>query len=113
MFPNFPGNDAFHPQVHDFSFVDMILFRVLPALVVGLMLIPPAWKLCARAGFPRWFSFAMMIPLANVALLYFLAFSPWPADLLAAKVKGERDREPREPAPSNAFAEGKPRPDGH
>ena len=47
MFPNiFAGNDPWHGPVQDYSIVDMILFRVLPALAVGLLLIPPAWKLC-------------------------------------------------------------------
>jgi hypothetical protein len=57
------------------------LLKFLLGVLVGLILIPPVWKLCGRAGFPRWFSLAMPIPLANVALLYFLAFSVWPADL--------------------------------
>jgi len=59
----------------------LILAIVIPLMLPSLLLIPPLWKLCARAGFPCWFSFAMVIPLANLTLLYFLAFSEWPSEL--------------------------------
>jgi hypothetical protein len=77
----------------------LILAIGLPLLVPSLILIPPMWKLCSRAGFPRWFSFAMLIPLANITLLYFIAFSQWPSEFR----EQERPREPKaEPPPSEA-----------
>jgi hypothetical protein len=37
------------------------------------------WRLCSRLGYSSWFSLAMLVPLANILLLYFLAFADWPA----------------------------------
>jgi hypothetical protein len=70
----------------------LILAIGLPLLVPSLVLIPPAWKLCSRAGFPRWFSFAMIIPLANLTLLYFIAFSQWPSELQAQRKEDAKNR---------------------
>jgi hypothetical protein len=58
-----------------------ILYILLPLTLPSILMIPPMWNLCGRAGFPRWFSFAIVIPLANLTLLYFLAFSQWPSQL--------------------------------
>ncbi len=33
----------------------------------------------SKAGYSRWLSLLVLIPLVNVAVLYFLAFSNWPA----------------------------------
>jgi hypothetical protein len=49
-----------------------------PLLLVHVLTVPAAWHLCRRAGYSSWFSLAMLIPLANVLLLYFLAFAEWP-----------------------------------
>ncbi len=38
----------------------------------------PFWKINAKAGYPGWLSLLMVIPLVNLAYLYFLAFSSWP-----------------------------------
>ena len=38
----------------------------------------PFWKINTKAGYPGWLSLLIVIPMVNVAYLYFLAFSPWP-----------------------------------
>ncbi|MEX0724925.1 MAG: hypothetical protein WD065_01565 [Planctomycetaceae bacterium] len=51
-------------------------------LIVGfilLILVVPFWMICSKAGFPGWISLAMLLPLLNLALLFFLAFADWPA----------------------------------
>ncbi|MCH9657019.1 MAG: hypothetical protein K0U86_17685 [Planctomycetes bacterium] len=52
-------------------------------LIVGVMMIGigvfPFWMICSKAGFPGWISLAVLIPVLNVALLFFLAFAEWPA----------------------------------
>jgi hypothetical protein len=50
-----------------------------PLLLMHILAVPALWHLCRRAGYSSWFSLAMLIPLANVMLLYFLAFAEWPA----------------------------------
>jgi hypothetical protein len=75
----------------------LILAITIPLLVPSLILIPPMWKLCGRAGFPRWFSFAMLIPLANITLLYFIAFSQWPSEFRNQSAPREKKDEPPRP----------------
>jgi ABC-type anion transport system duplicated permease subunit len=41
--------------------------------------IVPFWFIFAKAGYSRWLSLLLLIPLVNVGILYFLAFSSWPA----------------------------------
>jgi hypothetical protein len=47
-------------------------------LAVGTVIVVwPAAKICKRAGYPWWFGIAAVIPLLNVALLWYIALSPW------------------------------------
>jgi hypothetical protein len=39
----------------------------------------PFWKICSKAGFPGWISLAVLVPVLNIVLLFFLAFAEWPA----------------------------------
>jgi hypothetical protein len=49
-----------------------------PLLLAHLLSVPAMWRLCGRLGYSGWFSLAMLVPLANILLLYFLAFAEWP-----------------------------------
>ena len=99
MFFNVPN-----PNPGPFGSASMlwISLAILLSLVVpSLLLIPPMWKLCAKAGFPRWFSLAMAIPLANLTLLYFIAFSQWPSELRVRRNVEEDGRYPPTPQPES------------
>jgi len=50
----------------------LILFVVIVCLLI------PYWKIFGKAGFPPALSLLMLVPLVNIGLLYFFAFSPWP-----------------------------------
>jgi hypothetical protein len=58
----------------------------LPELVVlgavfvvsSLFLVIPAARICHRVGFSMWLGVIAVVPLANVILLWFVAFSDWP-----------------------------------
>lgn len=52
------------------------LFR--PLLLTHILSVPALRQLCRRLGYSGWFSLAMLVPLANILLLYFLAFAAWP-----------------------------------
>lgn len=39
----------------------------------------PAARICRRAGFTPWLGVIALIPLFNLALLWFMAIAPWPA----------------------------------
>jgi len=54
----------------------------MEVLVVGFMIILtvlPLWLICQKAGFPGWCGLAVLLPILNIALLFFLAFADWPA----------------------------------
>lgn len=55
-----------------FGFFGMALMAVAAVI--------PLWRICTRIGFPGWISLAALIPLANLLLLYFLAFAEWPRE---------------------------------
>jgi hypothetical protein len=39
----------------------------------------PFWFIVSKAGYPKWISLLMLVPLVNVIFLYFLAFAKWPS----------------------------------
>ncbi len=49
-------------------------------LVIALVLVIPAWRICQRMGYPGWLGILILIPLVNLFLLYFIAFADWPRD---------------------------------
>lgn len=62
-------------------------------LLVALLVVYPFWRIFARAGFPGWLAVGMVLPVVNLALLYFLAFAQWPALRGVARI--ERVGDPR------------------
>ncbi|RUO77851.1 hypothetical protein CWI81_05050 [Idiomarina seosinensis] len=46
-------------------------------LVGAILLVVPVWRICQRIGYPAPLSLLMLVPFANLALLYFIAFSKW------------------------------------
>lgn len=49
-------------------------------LVVAIAVVIPVWRICQRTGYSGWMGLLILIPMVNLFLLYFLAFSAWPAD---------------------------------
>jgi uncharacterized membrane protein YhaH (DUF805 family) len=50
----------------------LALFLILPAIAIL-----PYWKIFSRAGFSGWLSLLMLVPVANLVILYIVAFSEW------------------------------------
>ena len=46
---------------------------------VFLLIVLPYWKIFGKAGYHPGLSILMVIPIVNVAMLFFLAFSKWPS----------------------------------
>jgi len=68
------------PQIAPAFGVLFFLFFSLMGLVLGVLLtVLPFWKICTKAGFPGALSLLMLLPIANVILLFYLAFAEWPA----------------------------------
>ena len=53
-------------------------FGPLMMLVFAALIIVPFWFIFRKAGYSQWLSVLMIVPIANIAMLYFLAFSDWP-----------------------------------
>jgi hypothetical protein len=53
---------------------------VAVALISATVIIWPAAVICRRTGYSPWLGLIAIVPLAQIALLWFVAFSPWAAD---------------------------------
>lgn len=56
-----------------------VLFQLLFFVIGVAIVIIPFWKIYAKAGFSKWLSLLMIVPLVNLIVLYVVAFSTWPA----------------------------------
>jgi hypothetical protein len=54
---------------------------LIPMIFIGLLftvaMVIPYWFIFKKAGFSPWLSILMFVPLANIIILYVVAFSPW------------------------------------
>ena len=58
----------------------VIVFVIMLFSVLGTLLtVIPFWKICGKAGFPGPLSLLILVPIANIVLLFYIAFAPWPA----------------------------------
>lgn len=57
------------------GFFEMIIIGT----IVLFFAVIPFWMICSKAGFPGWISLAVLVPVLNIVLLFFLAFAEWPA----------------------------------
>ena len=48
-------------------------------LVFAIVIIVPVWAIFSKAGYSKWLSLVMVVPIVNIIALYFLAFSTWPS----------------------------------
>ena len=47
-------------------------------LIFAALIVIPFWFIFTKAGYSKWLSLLMLVPIVNVIMLYFLAFSTWP-----------------------------------
>jgi hypothetical protein len=78
----------------------MMGIKVPTLVIIGLMVfffIVPFWKILAKAGFSRWLSVLMIVPLVNVVVLFYVAFARWPVrrELEALRKKSAPKKSPR------------------
>ncbi len=57
-----------------FALLQLIFFLIGAAIIIV-----PFWKIYSKAGFSKWLSLLMIVPLINLIVLYVIAFSSWPA----------------------------------
>ena len=58
----------------------MMLWHGPWLLVAAVLVLVPIWRICAKAGYPGWLGLLALVPVANLLLLYFLAFAEWPLE---------------------------------
>jgi hypothetical protein len=49
-------------------------------VVVVVLVVVPASRICVKAGYPAWLGALALLPVLNVALVFFLAFAKWPIE---------------------------------
>ena len=55
------------------GFSGLIMF-----LIMTILIILPFWFIFSKAGHSKWLSLLMVVPMVNIVMLYFLAFSTCP-----------------------------------
>jgi hypothetical protein len=58
---------------------ELFLILIVIFFFAIVFLLIPYWRIFKKAGFSPALSLLMLIPLINVALLYYLAFTEWPS----------------------------------
>ena len=64
---------SFDPNHFAVFLIPMIFFALLFALIA----LVPYWFIFKKAGFSPFLSILMVVPLANLIILYVIAFSEW------------------------------------
>ena len=60
------------------EFLELSKILLMMALF-GLLFVVPAARICSRVGFSPWLGLLALLPVANLVLLWFVAFAVWPA----------------------------------
>ena len=58
---------------------EIILILCLVIVFAIVFVLVPYWRIFKRAGFSPVLSLLMIVPIANIIMLYYLAFSEWPS----------------------------------
>ena len=62
-----------------FAFFNLGAQELLILLLMAVVVVWPFWRIFSKAGFTRWLAIGMLLPLVNLALIFYLAFTEWPA----------------------------------
>lgn len=57
---------------------ELLLLTVLMLFFLAIVAYP-AGRICSRLGFSPWLGLLALVPVANVLLLFYVAFSRWPS----------------------------------
>ena len=57
---------------------ELVLLTVMLLFMVAIVAYP-AGRICSRLGFSPWLGLLALVPVVNVLLLFFIAFSRWPS----------------------------------
>lgn len=68
---------SYPPYSPHFPIVLIALAGFLFMLLFLAAMLIPYWFIFKKAGFSPWLAVLMALPLANIVVLYILAFTPW------------------------------------
>ena len=54
---------------------------------IVLLYILSYWKIFSKAGYPGWLGLLQFIPVINIFIIFFLAFSKWPIHQELERIK--------------------------
>ena len=55
------------------------ILGIIAVVALGILVtVIPFWKICSKAGFPGPLALLMAVPIANIILPFYIAFSEWP-----------------------------------
>jgi hypothetical protein len=60
-----------------FTLSHLFILFILFFFFVGPIVVIPYWQIFKKAGFPPALSILVLVPIANLVVLYFIAFSDW------------------------------------
>lgn len=55
-----------------------ILVILLTGMILAVVYVIPFWQIFRKAGYPGPLALLMFLPVVNVVMLWYLAFSRWP-----------------------------------
>lgn len=53
--------------------------EIIIVAVAAVLFVWPATKICAKAGYSPWLGLAIIVPVLNLLLLWYLALADWPS----------------------------------
>ena len=56
-------------------------------LVIFVVILLPYWKIFQKAGYQGWLAICMLVPILNVIVLFWFAFSKWPIELRLERMR--------------------------
>jgi type VI protein secretion system component VasK len=58
---------------------ELLLILAFGIFFLLILFVWPYWRIFKKAGFSPALSLLMLVPLANIVMVFFLAFADWPA----------------------------------
>lgn len=59
--------------------VEILLILCVVVVFAIVFLLIPYWRIFRKAGFSPALSLLMIVPLVNIAMIYYLAYADWPS----------------------------------
>jgi hypothetical protein len=65
--------------VGNLGITELIIILIFAVVFAIAVIVWPYWRIFRKAGFSPAFGFLMLVPIANIVMLFYLAYADWPA----------------------------------